>query len=421
MRGVRFVSYIKYGGLLVVALVCLGIGLYSLDAHAAEKRITAEFIPDPNNPSHRNFLNTTPNEGYCGTWPNYCATPKMFSIRFPVDFDASQALTPEAAAADPRKAAYFLIPAAYRSLTVFNDVTGASAEVKMRISGIGQKYYSKSETWHDRLWVEGPWSDASAPCQSGAIGISTKSWFASFWKVPATARTACVKRPAAFIPLPFRYREMIVSYELITPDPFSMDMGNYYGSLTYTVGPGGDFDFGDVMVASDNQVTFNFELQVNHYLAVDFPAGAYRAVLQPKEGWQGWLNSGRAAPALSANQAFKISSFGRFKVYLECEYSVADTCGIQTLLDNGGSHTAGVDISVSMPAGIVAMPGEQSVRRKKLRVGAGNAAVFKGTSIQFSRVATMHYDIPAAITAEMVNNPGKTYRGGATIIFDGNI
>jgi hypothetical protein len=32
------------------------------------------------------------------------------------------------------------------------------------------------------------------------------------------------------------------AYELETPDPLGMSSGHYTGSLTYSVGPNGDFD-----------------------------------------------------------------------------------------------------------------------------------------------------------------------------------
>lgn len=75
---------------------------------------------------------------------------------------------------------------------------------------------------------------------------------------------------------------MVIAYELITPDPLGMDIGHYSGSITYSIGPGGDFDFGDVMVPDDNQITFKFQLQVNHYLAVDFPRGLIALFCSPK-------------------------------------------------------------------------------------------------------------------------------------------
>ncbi len=419
------VKYFKCYALLGFLLLVAGAGLYPIDGRAAEKLITAIFSPDANNPAHNKFINTTRNEGYCLLYPRECEINRMFSINFPVRINAVQALLPGEAAVDARKGAYFVVPSAYRTVNVTSDETGSVNELQVRIAGMGQRYVLSSPASgnHSSLWsggAAGNWVNPPAPCLYSGIGIYGPYNYLSFWKYPVNASAACVKRPLKVIGTPFRYDSMVIAYELITPDPLGMDIGHYSGSITYSIGPGGDFDFGDVMVPDDNQITFKFQLQVNHYLAVDFPAGAYRAILQPQDGWQAWLNSGRSAPALSANHQFKISSSGRFKVYLDCEYTVAGTCGIQTPLD-GGTDTVAVDISVSLPAGIVAMPGSRPANRIKLGIGVSNAAEFRTAAVQFSRAATMHYDIPAAVTAQMVRYPGKTYRGSATIIFDSNI
>ncbi len=419
------VRWFKCYGLLLGLLVYLWGSPYSLEVQAAEKLITAVFSPDVNNPSHNKFVNTTPNEGYCAIYPSECVANSTFSIYLPFRVHASQNFIPGEAAADARKGAYFVVPSAYRVVSVVNDKTGAISELKVRIAGMGQAYHLNRPVSgnHRQLWsggADGNWVNPPAPCLYSGVGSYGPYNYLSFWKYPVTASAACVKRPLQVITMPFWYDSIVIAYELITPDPLGMDIGSYSGSISYSIGPYGDFDFGDVMVPNDNQVTLNFQLQVNHYLAVDFPAGAYRAVLQPKGGWQGWLNSGRPAPALNADHQFKISSSGRFKVYLDCEYSVAGTCGIQAPLDNGADPVA-VDISVTLPVGIVAVPGDRPANRIKLGIGVSNAAEFRTAVVQFSRAATMHYEIPAAVTAEMAKNPGKTYRGGATIIFDGNI
>lgn len=68
----------------------------------------------------------------------------------------------------------------------------------------------------------------------------------------------------------------------------------YRGSLTYTIGPGGDFDFGNnVTGLSGDTLVINFELDVQHAFIFEFPPGSERAVLEPKGGWQAWLDGGQ--------------------------------------------------------------------------------------------------------------------------------
>ena len=95
-----------------------------------------------------------------------------------------------------------------------------------------------------------------------------------------------------------------------------MSGGQYTGSITYTMGPGGDYDFGDVMVPNKNALTFNFILSVEHDLKVDIPPGGNRIELLPEGGWQAWLNRGRAPARLYRDQTFRIAASSRFKMQL---------------------------------------------------------------------------------------------------------
>ena len=385
---------------------------------AAEQLITAVFTPDPENPSHNKFVNTTPVAGYCLILPGQCSANGFSSVNFPIDFDAIKGLDPDEALADRRKAAYMLIPSTFRTVTITNDQTGANSQVQWRISGFGGRYILSSGTWHGHLWGSS-WVNAPSPCTYGGVGSGNATYYDYFWKVPQSASTACVKMPKVQIPAPFRYRNMNISYELHTPNPLTMEMGTYSGSITYGIGPGQDFDFGDIMLPSDDHITFNFKLSVNHLLNVEFPPGANRAVLQPEGGWQGWLDSGRPPPSLFANHDFKISSSGRFKVYLECQYAVAGTCGIRT--SEQEQPSVGVDIQLTLPAGIVIDSGGQPARRVALRAGEHDSVVFRTVSSQFARKATLHYVVPKASTEKMLRHPGSTYTGNATIIFDADI
>lgn len=81
-------------------------------------------------------------------------------------------------------------------------------------------------------------------------------------------------------------RVLVFYKELFTPNPLGMLAGHYTGSLTYTVGPNGDFDFGDVMLPSSPILTMNFNLDVQHTLKVDVPPGGERSSCSPAGGWQ---------------------------------------------------------------------------------------------------------------------------------------
>jgi len=385
---------------------------------AAEQLITAVFLPDPTNPSHNKFVNTTPVAGYCLILPGQCAANGFSSVNFPIDFDAVKGLDPDEALADRRKAAYMSVPSGFRTVTITNDQTGASSQVQWRISGFGGRYILSQGTWHGHLW-ESTWVNAPSPCKYGGVGSGNATFYDYFWKVPQSATSACIKMPKVEIPAPFRYRNMNLSYEMHTPNPLAMEMGTYSGSITYGIGPGQDFDFGDIMLPSDDHITFNFKLSVNHLLGVEFPPGANRVVLQPKGGWQRWLSTGLPPPFLFADHDFKISSSGRFKVYIECQYAVQGTCGIRSA--DQEQPSVGVVLELTLPAGIVTDSAGQPVHRVRLHSGASHAVVFRTLISQFARKATLHYVVSSASTGLMVKHPGSTYTGNATIIFDADI
>ena len=404
--------------LQVLLFVCVPVMLSTQSLHAAEQLITAVFTPDPTSPSHNTFVNTTPVSGYCLLLPAQCAANGFSSVNFPIEFDAVKDLDPDEALADRRKAAYMQIPSSFRTVTITNDQTGVSSQVQWRISGFGGRYILSSGTWYGHLWGS-TWVNAPSPCLYGGVGSGNATFYDYFWKVPQSAATACVKMPKVLIPAPFRYRNMNISYEMHTPNPLTMEMGTYSGSITYGIGPGQDFDFGDIMLPSDDRITFNFQLTVNHLLKVEFPPGAGRAVLQPQGGWQGWLGTGRPPPSLFANHDFKISSSGRFKVYLQCQHAVEGTCGIRPSAQD--QSAVGVDIQLSLPAGIVIDSGGQPANRVPLSEGANSAVVFRTVSSQFVRKATIHYGVPRVSTEKMLRYPGSTWTGSATIIFDADI
>jgi hypothetical protein len=122
------------------------------------------------------------------------------------------------------------------------------------------------------------------------MGFYGARTYAFFWKTPD--ERACVK--VANFPIPaMTYEYLDFAYELRTPNPLGMSSGLYTGSLSYRLGPGGDFDFGDVMIPNDPDLTLDFVLDVQHTLKVEIPPGGDKVKLVPAGGWQSWLHAGR--------------------------------------------------------------------------------------------------------------------------------
>ncbi|WP_263260649.1 hypothetical protein [Pseudomonas sp. RIT-PI-S] len=397
----------------VLAFVSLFAWVCAPAAKAAQVNITATYSPNKANPTHNSFVNTTPQAGYCQWYPAACAN--LFSIALPITFTSLLDIQPPAVQPDPRMGAYFRMPSSFRTVMVTHEKNGTTAELKFRVSGFGGAYRLSmpNPPAHAALW-DRTWVNAPAPCRTSGSGYYSRVEYRWFWLLPEGAG-ACIKKAKVTIPRPFKYKDMTISYELITPDPLNMDLGRYHGSLTLGVGPDRDLDTGYVMTASDDTVTINFNLLVNHLLKIEFAPGSERAILQPPQGWQAWMNTGRNPPSLSASQRFNLSSSGKFRIYLECEYSLTDTCAIQ---EASARSKVPVDISITLPYGVVKRGSQQPVQRQRLRMGSANAEEFQSVQAQFDRVASLHYDVAASATAQMVAYAGQTYRGTATVVFD---
>ncbi|WP_410019008.1 MULTISPECIES: hypothetical protein [unclassified Pseudomonas] len=212
------------------------------------------------------------------------------------------------------------------------------------------------------------------------------------------------------------YRQLEYAYELKTPNPLGMEAGEYKGTISYTVGPGGDFDFGDAMIPPDNVATFNFTLNVEHILKIDLPPGGNRIELLPHGGWQAWLNQGRQPTRLYRDQTFRIAASGRFKMTLECGRVNGNTCGLR----NGNGDEVPVQIAVSLPHGLTDAS-DEAVNKRALRLDGSGTELFQATQYVNNRPATLHFEVGKEDVSEMLKHPGTTYSGAATVIWDSEV
>ena len=260
-------------------LLLIGTSVFfSASANAIVQDITAIFRPDSSKPMDNKFINQTPSSGYCLSNPVECNRLNMFSIRLPLKFESTRPMLP---GTEPRSNALFNVPAQWRALTVTNVNTGESEQVEVRIAGIGSNYVlsdtaanltgaSNVIEGHQKLWAQSSWVYAPPPCEYSGVGFYSSRAYAFFWRTPVEG--VCLK--STLFPIPaMSYSYLDFAYELRTPNPLGMSSGLYSGTLNYRVGPGGDFDMGDVMVPDDSIVTLNFNLQVEHTLKVEIPPG----------------------------------------------------------------------------------------------------------------------------------------------------
>lgn len=393
--------------------------LFSTSALASTQEITARFRPDPGNPMVNKFENTTPISSICAAHiPARCKALNIFSLR-DTSFSASAIVPILANHADERQGFMVKVPSQWRDLEVTHARTGETEIVQMRIAGVGGLWQVPRppgvSAWaQPGLTWQSQWMRAPAPCESTshlAAGVATASFF---WLTPENAG-ACSRQPSEELAT-LTLRTMEYAYELRTPNPLGMSSGLYTGGITYTRGPNGDYDYGDVILPSQDSITFNFTLSVEHTLKVDIPPGANKVELLPQGGWQAWLNQGRAPARLFRDQTFLIASSSRFKMTLECGRVMNNTCGLQ----NEAGHEVPLNINVSLPHGLNDATG-QPVNRVPLFLDGSRTELFQPGFYVDRRPGTLHFAVEKEQVATMLEHPGSTYRGAATVIWDTEI
>jgi len=215
------------------------------------------------------------------------------------------------------------------------------------------------------------------------------------------------------------YRYLDFAYELRTPNPLKMSTGHYTGSLTYSVGPGQDFDMGDVMLPNDSIITLNFNLDVQHTLKVEVPPGGNKVVLEPQGGWQAWLNQGQKPTRLFRDQTFHISASSRFKMGLECQFANASDNTCQLWAPDSGLMVP-VAVAVTLPNGLTDAAG-QPVNHRRLYLDGSGTELFQPGRYVDRKPGTLHFEVARKEVEEMLAGDAKQYSGTVTVIWDSEV
>ena len=415
----------------VSPLFALVSALVTTSVLADVVEISAAFVPDPSNPGANRFKNTTPPSGYCASFPTVCAQRKIFSIESNITAESN---APIRANHGPRQGPMFQIPAQWRDVEVLHG-EGDSETVQFRVTSLGSRYRLSQAAKeligrpdvdngkaHGLLWGGkendysiAQWSSPPRPCTRATNAYSFDSiGFIFYWNVPAGQ--VCGKTAAFDIP-GFYYSKLGFMYELATPNPLKMKAGIYTGSLRYTVGPMMDFDLGDVMIPSDNELVFNFTLKVDHIFKVEIPPGGNKVALLPEGGWQAWLNQGRRPTRLFRDQTFNIWTSTPFKMSMECEhYAANSTCAVQ----DDKNNQVPVDVSVSLPSGLSDAE-RQSVSRRRLRVDGVGTERFEPALYIDRKPGTLHFEVSKGAVEEMLQRDSLRYSGDITVIWDSQV
>ena len=409
----------KGAGKTLLWTLALWASLSAGNAHALTQEITASFRPDTSNPNVNQFVNTTEQSGIC-PWhiPAYCKANGLFTIR--TDYLRAVNNGPILANHEnPRQGAMWKVPSQWRDVLVTHASTGKTETVQMRIAGIGHRWNINRPpgvgAWQrpDNTWSN-MWRHAPSPCQGVNYLAASTYYVLFFWLVPENAGI-CNRVPSHDIAY-FSYSNTEYAYAIQTPNPLKMAAGEYTGSITYTVGPGADFDFGDVMIPNDNQLTFNVTLDVDHQLKVEVPPGGNRIQLEPQGGWQAWLNNGRKPSRLFRNQSVNLWASSPFKMTLECPEPMGNTCNMR----NAAGHQVPLDIAVTLPVGLTDAAG-RPVNRLPLTLDGSGTELFQPSRFVDRKPSTLHFEVKADAVEQMLEQPGSTYSGTATVVWDSEV
>ncbi|WP_414147767.1 hypothetical protein ACMGGR_20815 [Erwinia sp. BNK-24-b] len=406
---------------MLSALAGAGLLILGLAANAATMEITAAFTPSMSQPEHNQFINTTPQSGYCATWPDSCSS-NVFSIALPLTLAI---INPIKANDTPRNNPYFAFPNKLVTLNVTNEA-GDIAKVSFRVSGFSSRYTNNIGQYD---WVNSSFMFPNLPCKYSGASWGVGNWYHFLWSVTSDSG-ACYKISTIDRTEPSSFFNMSVAYELVSPDPLRMSSGIYKGALHLTVGPGGDFDFGDNYQASDSQLTINFTLSVNHELKLTTTAEAQKVTLEPcaqgrtcteeegKANWERWMVT-RITPQLTGRSNFTLSSSGAFTVYLACEQQSGTNCALKS--DNS-AQLVPVQTLLTLPDNIVDSTTGSTVSRRPLALGRDlTRNTFITKSYGENKSGSIDFLVEQRDVDTMLKTRPDTYRGAVTVIFDPQI
>lgn len=394
--------------------------------HSATIDLSATFTPKVNNNNSDGvFTNTTPQSGYCKTWPQYCPSGE-FSVELPLSTEISYPIN---ANNEPRQGPYFILPKTEKILTVINQSTGESFDIKFRITNFSARNAKNSGQTN---WVGGSFvnTPSGGGCAYGGVGVGSSAWYHFMWKTKNNTNP-CYKISTVNRTEPAIFNTMSIGYSLQAKESLlTIGSGTYNGKISFTVGPGGDFDFGDNYQASDSVIDINLTLSVNHDLIVTTTPESRTLSFQPcntgkvctevqgKRNWERWMIT-KITPQLTARSDFLLSSTGAFTVYLQCEYIHGEHCAIKS--DNNGQLVP-VKAYLSLPNNIINQQTNSTVSSVPMAI---NKDVLNNTflsrDIGSNRKGSVDFLVTQHDVDTMLLTRPDTYRGTITVIFDPKI
>lgn len=385
--------------LILACLLCVS----AFSGQAATLQLTAEYRPSISNPSHVSFTNTSPLSGYCQQHPTYCPEG-VASIEIP-GLEATKQFTN--ITEDIRKHIYVKLDSRPKNIVLTNRITGQAIEANFRLSVVAMKLAGDVSGW-----VLNAGLPPEGGCQAG-VETGSDTAYAFAWVFPANVQE-CYRRlkEDVHVDRVLSLNGISVGYEMSVDSPAGVNNGVYEGELVYSVGDNGDIDFG-ADTYSDSVLKIQIQAKVEHAFHLQFPSGSERLVLSPEGGWDKWLDSGQQPTRLGRDLDFFLTSSGPFSVQLMCQTIHGQHCGLRNEVG-----VVPLEIRLTLPA--LHSFTDDEVKAFPLTVGMVEF-FHVGTSPVFSKRSTLHMWVERSGVETMFRQPGSTWRGRVTLLFDAEL
>ena len=302
-----------------------------------------------------------------------------------------------------------------RSVTL-TSAEGASYEVQLYIIGGALRLTDNERDGDPNPAHAG--MDVGAGCKLGITNGSPTSFASMRMFIRSDQRNPAPHQCATrhLVTNNFDIANFDFTYALVVPARFSMRSGTYTGSVTYSVGgtgSGADFDLGDNVQLTDDQIQVNFDLQVRHDLAVMFPDKAPVVHLAPAGGWEQWTEYGKVPQRLQQRLPFQISSSGEFEVSLRCDdHRMGDRCAIQNAVTG---TTVPINTTISLSSMLVKSTGELALT---VPLEADRSTRFAPRDYSPGHPAHLEFSVDGIAVKSMVDEGASRWQGQVTVIFD---
>ncbi|WP_338508449.1 hypothetical protein VRB09_05270 [Pseudomonas poae] len=101
---------------------------------------------------------------------------------------------------------------------------------------------------------------------------------------------------------------------------------------------------------------------------------------------------------------------------LECGAPMGNTCSVRY----AAGHQVPLDVAVTLPPGL-SDAGGRLVNRLPLRLDGSGTELFQPSRYIDRKPSTLHFEVLADSVAQMLEQPGSTYNGNVTVVWDSAI